>query len=98
MYLGPFYINTKEIFLILVAILLGLAMKFGWGLYWFDRRTLLVLVLAMLVTKTILPTINNEAFFILAIVTIFLTLYLTIFQLIIFYLVSFTLMRWLKLI
>ncbi len=98
MYLGPFYINTKELFLILVAILLGLAIKFGWGLYWFDKRVLLTLVVMMLVTKSILPTINNEAFFILAIATIFLTLYLTFFQIIIFYLVSFALIRWLKLI
>jgi hypothetical protein len=98
MYLGPFYINTKEIFLILAAILIGLAWKLHWGLYWFDVRVLLILVVAMLVTKTILPTINNESFFILAIVTIFLTLYLSIFQIAVFYLVAFTLMRWMKLI
>lgn len=98
MYLGPFYINTKELFLILAAVLLGLAIKLGWGLYWFDKRILLTLVVIMLLTKSVLSTINNEAFFILAIATIFLTLYLTLFQIVIFYLVGFTLMRWLKLI
>ena len=98
MYLGPFYINTKELFLILTVVILGLAIKFGWDLYWFDKRVLLVLVVLLFVTKSVLSTINNEAFFLLAIVTIFLTLYLNLFQIIIFYLVSFTLMRWLKLI
>ncbi len=98
MYLGPFYINTKELFLIMTAVILGLAIKFGWGLYWFDKRVLLVLVVLLFVTKSVLSTINNEVFFLLAIVSIFLTLYFNLFQIIIFYLVSFTLMRWLKLI
>ncbi|MDO8609053.1 MAG: hypothetical protein Q7R95_00750 [bacterium] len=98
MYLGPFYINTKELFLILAIILIGLAMKFGWGLWWFDKRSLILIVSLMLVTKTILPAIQNEAYFMLGIAAIFLTLYLSIFQIVIFYLISFTLMRWLKLI
>ncbi len=98
MYLGPFYINTKELFLILAIVLLGMAWKLGWGVMWFDKRTLFIIVSIMFVTKALLPSIHNEAFFILAIVAIFLTLYLSIFQIIIFYLVSFTLMRWLQLI
>ncbi len=98
MYLGPFYINTKELFLILAVVLLGLAWKLGWGFYWFDKRTLFIIVSAMFVTKAILPSIHNEAFFMLAIVAIFLTLYLSIFQIVIFYLLGFTLMRWLRVI
>lgn len=98
MYLGPLYINTKEIFLIITLILLALAWKLGWGVMWFDKRSLLLIVALMLVTKTLLPSLQNEAFFILALVVIFLTLYFSIFQIAIFYLVSFTLMRWLKLI
>lgn len=98
MYLGPLYINTKELFLILAVVLLGLAWKLGWGFYWFDKRALLLIVVLMLGTKTLLPAIHNEAFFILAIIAIFLTLYLSIFQIVVFYFVGFTLFRWLKLI
>ena len=98
MYLGPFYLDTKEVFLILAAIMIGLAMKFGWGLYWFDKRALFTLIILMLVTKGLLPAIHNEAFFILAIVAIFLTLYLSIFQVVLFYFVSFVLFRLLRVI
>lgn len=98
MYIGPFYFDTKEVFLILAAILVGFAMYFGWSVWWFDKRMLLTLIILMLLTKGLLPAIHNEAFFILAIVTIFLTLYLPIFQVILFYFISFLLFRVLKVI
>ncbi len=98
MYLGPFYFDTKEIFLILAAILIGLASYFSWPLYWFNPRVLLLLVILMLITKGLLPAIHNESFFILALVTIFLSLYLPLFQLILFYFISFALFRLLKVI
>ncbi len=98
MYLGPFYFDTKEIFLILAAIILLLAWYFGWPLWWFDKRSLLTLVILILITKGLLPSIHNEAFFILAIVSIFLTLYLPIFQVVLFYFFSFIFFRLLKVI
>jgi len=98
MYIGPFYFDTKEIFLILAAILLAVSMFFGWQAWWFDRRELLTLAILMLFTKGLLPSIHNEAFFILALVTIFSSLYLPIFQVILFYFVSFVMFRVLKVI
>jgi hypothetical protein len=98
MYIGPFYFDTKELFLVLAAILLGLASFFGWSLWWFDKRALLTLVILMLFTKGLLPSIHNEAFFILAIVALFLTLYLPIFQVVLFYFLSFLMFRLLKVI
>ncbi len=98
MYIGPFYLDTKEIFLILAALILSLAWAFGWSLWWFDKRALLTLTILMLITKGLLPSIHNEAFFILAIVTIFLSLYLPIFQVILFYFLSFLMFRLLKVI
>jgi hypothetical protein len=84
--------------LILAAVLLGLAWWLGWSLWWFDKRALLTLVILMLMTKGLLPSIHNEAFFILAIVTIFLSLYLPVFQVVLFYFVSFLMFRLLKVI
>ncbi|MFA6016815.1 MAG: hypothetical protein WC744_01880 [Patescibacteria group bacterium] len=98
MYIGPFYFDTKEIFLILAALLLGVAMFFGWSLWWFDKRALLTLVVLMLFTKGLLPSIHNEAFFILAIITIFISLYFPIFQVVLFYFISFLMFRLLKVI
>lgn len=96
MYIGPFYINTKELFLLLAIILIGFAWKMEWSIWWFDKRLLLLVVTLMLGTKTLLPAIQNEAFFLLGITAIFLTLYLSIFQIVIFYFVSFALLRWVK--
>lgn len=98
MYFGPFYFDTKEIFLILTAIVLCLAIYFGWSLWWFDKRALLTLVILILFTKGLLPSIHNEAFFILALVSIFLTLYLPIFQVVLFYFLSFLIFRLMKVI
>lgn len=98
MYLGPFYFDTKELFLILAAVLIGLAWIFGWPLWWFDKRVLLTLVIIVLFTKGLLPSIHNEAFFILTLVTVFLTLYLPIFHVVLFYFICFLLFRVLKVI
>lgn len=98
MYIGPFYFDTKEIFLIIGALLLGMAMYFGWSIWWFDRQILLTIVILILITKGLLPAIHNEAFFILAIITIFLTLYLPIFQVVLFYFITFLFFRLLKVI
>ena len=98
MYLGPFYFDTKEIFLILAAMLVGLAMYFNWPLYWFNPRILLILIVLMLFTKGLLPAIHNESFFILALITIFLSLYLPLFQVVLFYFISFGFFRMLRVI
>ncbi len=98
MYFGPFFFDTKEIFLIVASFLLGLALLFGWEIWWFDKQVLLTLVILMLITKGLLPAIHNEAFFILGIVTIFLTLYLPVFHVVIFYFLSFLFFRLLKVI
>jgi hypothetical protein len=98
MYIGPFYFDSKEIFLMLGAVLIALAMSFGWSIWWFDRQILLTIVIVILITKGLLPAIHNEAFFILAIFTIFLTLYLPIFQVVLFYFITFLFFRLLKVI
>ncbi|MCA9371865.1 hypothetical protein KC726_03120 [Candidatus Woesebacteria bacterium] len=98
MYLGPFFFDTKEIFLILATILLSVALVFGLPIAWFDTTSLLTIVILMLITKGLLPAIHNEAFFILAIVTIFLTVYLPSWQVVLFYLLSFLFFRLLRVI
>ena len=98
MYFGPFFFDTKEIFLILLTLLLGLALVFGWEIWWFDKQVLLTMVILMLFTKGLLPAIHNEAFFILALITIFLTLYIPIFQVVIFFFLTFLFFRLLRVI
>ncbi len=82
--------------ILLASLLLGLAIMFNWPIWWFDKQVLLTIVILMLITKGLLPAIHNEAFFILALVTIFLTLYLPIFQVVLFYFISFLFFRLLR--
>jgi len=98
MYIGPFYFDTKEVFLVLAAFLLGLAMFFNWPLWWFDKTSLFTITLLILITKGMLPAIHNEAFFVLALLAIFFTLYLSIFQVILFYFLGFIVFRLIKVI
>lgn len=98
MYLGPFYFDTKEIFLIIASLILILLAVFHIDLIWFKTAPLLTLTILILITKGLLPAIHNEAFLILAIVAIFLTLFLPLFQVVLFYFISFVLFRLLKVI
>lgn len=97
-YLGPFYISTKEIFLILTAILLGVAMYLNWDTVFFDKKILFTLAIIILFVKGLLPGIHNEAFFLNTLVTVFLSLYLPAFQVILFFFISFAFFRILKII
>lgn len=96
MKLGPFYFDTKELFLILAAILLSVSMHFGWGLWEFDRQELLTFTILFLLTKGLLPSIHNEAFLLHALVTIILTLFIPFFQVLLFYMITFALFKALK--
>lgn len=98
MYIGPFYFDTKEIFLIIAILLLSVAIYFNWPLWVFEPQTLLTLAIIMLLTKGLLKSINNDVFFFHALVTLVLAIFLSTFQVLLFYVISFALFRALKVI
>lgn len=98
MKIGPFYFDTKEIFLFIAIILLGIAIYFNWDIYFFDRTKLLTIVVIVLIAKGLLPAIHNEPFFILSLIAIFLTLFLPIFQVLLFFFLAFILFKLLRVI
>ncbi len=63
-----------------------------------NTTSLLTILILILITKGLLPAIHNEEFFILAVVALFLTMYLPVFQIVLFYFISFMLFRILKVI
>jgi hypothetical protein len=93
MHIGPFYFDTKEVFLFLAAILVALAYHFGWPMWLFVPEHLFVLLIILLITKGLLPAIHNENYFVLALFSIFLLLYLGLFQVLLFYFLSFVLLK-----
>ena len=98
MKIGPFFLDTKELFLILLAIFVGLATYFGWEIPLFDSQKLMLLVVLFLLAKGLLPAIHNENFLILALFTLFLSFYLVELQLVLFFVISLILFRFLKVI
>jgi len=93
MKIGPFYFDSREIFLLVAAILLGIFYFLGWSLPFFNIQALLVLAIIFLITKGLLPSVHNENFLILALLTILFTLYLPLFQVLLFYFISFFLLK-----
>jgi hypothetical protein len=96
MYFGPFYFDTKEVFLILLVVLLALAMWVGYNPTWFTTRDIFTITIIILFTKGLLPAIHNEAFFFVAIAALFLTIYLPVFQVVLFYFTAFVFLRFLR--
>lgn len=98
MKIGPFYFDTKELFLVLAAVLLAVSLYFAWPLWQFDGRELLTLTIIFLITKGLLPSVHNEVFLLHALVTVLLTLFVPFFQVILFYALTFVCLKALKVI
>lgn len=98
MRIGPFYFDTKEIFLVIAAIIVGLAMYFDWPLWYFEAEELLVLTIVFLILKGLLPSVHNEAFFLHALVTIILSIFFPMLQVALFYAITFALLKAVKVI
>ena len=98
MNLGPFYFDKKELFLVLAILLLVVAIYFNWPLWQFDKVSLLTLTTIILITKGLLPSIHNEVFFQQASVSIILLLFLPLFQVLLFYFITFGILKIIKVI
>lgn len=98
MFLGPFYFESKELFLVLAAVMLFIARFVGWAPVWFDADKLLTLLLLILIVKGLIPHIHASVFFIVSMVALFLTLYFSLVQVLLFYLLTFAFLKIFKVI
>lgn len=96
MRLGPFYFEGKELFLIIAVVFLGLSIVFEWPLYFFDKTALFTICIVILITKGLLSSVHNEAFFFHSFVAIILSRFIPVFQLILFYYFTFFVLKLLK--
>lgn len=93
MFVGPFYFDSKELFLILAAIILFGARFVGWAPVWFDADKLLTLLLLIIIVKGLVPSVHNQAFFVVSVVALVATLYLSLPQVLLFYLFTFLFLK-----
>lgn len=98
MKLGPFYFDTKEIFLVILVFFLGATFYFKWDIPYFDEQKLLLLTILILLVKGLLPAIHNESFMVFVLISIFMSLYLSLFPLLLFFFVGLLFFKLLRII
>lgn len=93
MFIGPFYFDSKELFLLFAAAILFVARFVGWAPVWFDADKLLTLLLLIIIVKGLVPGVHNQAFFVVSVVALIATLYLSLPQVLLFYLFTFLFLK-----
>ena len=91
--LGKFYFSKKELFLLLASVLLFVIMQFNFTVSFFNPFNLLVLTVFTLLAKGFFTTTNDSVLFIIFLASIFLTLYMPMFQVVLFYALSFVFLK-----
>ena len=91
--LGRFYFSKKELFLLIASVLLFIIMQSNFTISFFDPFELLVLTVFTLLAKGFFTTTNDGVLFVIFLASIFLTLYMPMFQIIIFYFLSFVFLK-----
>lgn len=97
MYIGPFYFESKDLFFIFAAILIGVALYFDWSLWSYSPQTLLTLAVVMLITRGLIRSADNDIFFFHSIITLVLAIFFPFFQIMLFYTGGLILFRLFKL-
>ena len=95
-YLGKFYLEKKDFFLVLAVLLLWATIHFAYPLPLFDPQNLLILTIIFLIAKGLVLPTHNTVVFVTFLTALFLTLFLPIFQVIIFLVLAFIFLRLLK--
>lgn len=96
--IGKFYFNKKELFLLIAAVLIFFVMRSNYTISFFDPFDLLVLTVFTLLVKGFFTSTNDSPLLIIFLFAIFLTLYIHLFQVIIFYFLSFVFLKVLRVI
>ncbi len=87
-YIGQFYFDKKEFFLLAALILLGAAIFLGYSLPIFSAPRLFVLALLLLITKSIIPSARDTSILLTFLCAVFLTLFLPFFTVVLFLFIS----------
>lgn len=96
MYLGPFYFQKRDFFIILAVGLLFAALRYGFSFPLFKPSYLLVLSILFLLAKASILPAYDPIVFITFLVGLILTLFLPLFQVILFLLLAFIFLKILR--
>ena len=88
--------DVKDVFLVLAAVLLVMALFFKWNVFLFDRTALLTLVILLLIMRGFISTVHVDAFFFIALTCVILTIFLPMLQVILFFTFSMAMLKLLR--
>lgn len=95
-YIGQFYFDKRELFLVIGLIALGLIIYFNYPIPLFRPQQLLVLLLLLLISKAIIPSAKDTPIFLVFLTALLLTLFISFFNVILFIIISLILLKILK--
>ena len=95
-YLGKFYFDKRDLFIILTIILLLAGFKLNYPLPYFEYKNLIILSLLFLLGKGFLLTSYDSSLFTTFLIAIILTLFLPLLQVLYFLALSFIFLRLFK--
>lgn len=92
-YLGKFYFEKKDLFLILAILLLWGTIHFSYPLPLFDPQNLLILTVVFLLAKGLILPTHDTAVFTTFLVALLLTIFFPLFKVLLFLVGAFILLR-----
>lgn len=97
-YIGQFYFDKRDIFLILAIILLVFAIRTHYPIPYFDTNHLFFLLIILLIAKGFVLPVYDSAIFVIFLIALFLTLFVPLFQSLVFLVCAFLFLRLFKVI
>lgn len=95
-YLGRFYFEKKDFFLLFGGGLIALLVWLNYPVPFFKLQNLALLTIFLFLAKGILVPARDEALFLTFLAAVFLTLYLPILQVLFFFLLAFFILKALR--
>lgn len=97
-YIGQFYFDKRELFLILGIIVLGIIIYFNYPIPLFRPQQLFVLLILLLITKAIIPSTKDAPLFLVFLTAIILTLFVPFFTIVVFVFIALFILKILRVI
>lgn len=97
-YIGQFYIDKRDIFLIISGVIVVYAIYFGYPIPYFNPQHLLFFLFLLFIAKGLILPTHDSVVFVVFLLALFMTLFFPLFQSLIFLVLSFLFLRLAKVI
>lgn len=92
-YIGQFYVDKRDLFLAAAALLLLYAQRFGYPVPYFNVNHLLFFLTLLFIAKGLVLPTHDSAVFVVFLTALVMTLYVPLFQSLVFLVLAFFFLR-----